>query len=78
MTATHATDRRAADLPFDGYIGQALPVVEATPDELARTLARLERFSRDAQRPAAGPRLIRRRLARVPASDAEPPATVAN
>lgn len=78
MAATHTTDQRAANLPFDGYIGQALAVVEATPDERARALARLEQFPRDSDRPAAGPRLIRRRLARVPASHAQPPAIVAN
>lgn len=78
MTTTHTADQRAADLPFDGYISQALPVVEVTPHERARTLARLERFARDSHRPAAGPRLIRPRLARVPAAAARPPATVAN
>ncbi len=78
MTETRTTARRAADLPFDGYISQALGVVEATPDERARTLVRLERFSRDSNRPAAAPRLISRRLARVPASDTEPAVVAAN
>ncbi len=78
MTATRTTAQWAANLPFDGYISQALGVVEATPDERAGTLARLERFSRDSNRPAAGPRLIRRRLARVPASDTEPAVVAAN
>lgn len=76
MTATRTTDQWAANLPFDGYISQALVVVEATPDERAGTLARLQRFPRGVRRPAAGPRLILRRLAHVPAPD-EQPRTVA-
>lgn len=78
MTATRTTAQWAANLPFDGYISQALVVVEATPDERARTLARLQRFPRGVRRPAAGPRLILRRLARVPVSDTEPAVVAAN
>ena len=61
-------------LIVNGFINRALPVIEATPDERARVLARLDRFPPSSRRPAAGPHLIRLRHASEPTSDAQRPA----